>query len=111
MTVNHPTTENGKDERRSIRPALKIPMTILGKDCNGKEFAVSVKTVNVSTRGFSLELPRQCVQSGNDVFISVATKFNARATVRWLETDDESSPMLRCGVELVEPYSNWVLTD
>ncbi len=86
-------------------------MTILGRDRSGKEYAITVETIDVSTGGFSIELPRDCAASGDDVFISVATKFNARAKIRWLDENDESSPTARCGVELVEPYSNWVLTE
>lgn len=99
------------DPRRSIRLALKVPMTILGKDHQGKEFAITVKTIDVGTRGFSIALPRECVASGDDVFISVATKFNARAKIRWLDKEENHDEMVRCGLELLEPYSNWVLTD
>ncbi len=108
--MNSITPKKEQEARRSIRLALKIPLTILGKDSQGKEFAITVETVDVSTRGFSIELPRDSVASGDDVFISVATKFNARAKIRWLEDEKESEEMVRCGVELVEPYSNWVLT-
>jgi hypothetical protein len=56
-------------------------------------------------------LPRDCVASGDDVFISVPTKFNARAKVRWLEPTGGHEDTVRCGLELLEPYNNWVLSE
>lgn len=111
MSPSNPASEN--DARKSIRLALKVPMTILGRDRKGEEFALKVETINVSPHGFSIELPCRCVGSGDDVFISVATKFNARARIRWLEDEDcgDLNKLIQCGVELVEPYSNWVLMD
>jgi hypothetical protein len=108
--VTSSDTDAEKDARKSIRLALKIPMTILGRDRSGNDYAITVETIDVSAYGFSIQLPRECVSSGDDVFISVATKFNARAKVRWLDDGDKSSTTVRCGIELVEPYSNWVLT-
>ncbi|MDD5541970.1 MAG: PilZ domain-containing protein [Acidobacteriia bacterium] len=97
--------------RRGVRLVLRVPLTILGKDRQGKEYAIKVMTVDVSSRGFSISLPRECVASGDDVFISVPTKFNARAKIRWLEPIETDGDMVRCGVELLEPFSNWVLSD
>ena|GEM_PF-6642566 len=105
------TSKTEKNTRKSIRLALKFPMTILGRDRNGKEFAIVVETIDVSPRGFSIELPRECAASGDDVFISIATKFNARARIRWLDGKSKSEGHVRCGVELVEPYNNWVLME
>jgi hypothetical protein len=108
--VNSSTKDPSDDLRRSIRLVLKIPMTILGKDSHENEFVINVETIDVSTRGFCIELPRECVSTCDDVFISVATKFNARAKVRWLDDEQETTPTVRCGIELMEPFSNWVLT-
>lgn len=112
MNVSTPYSEAApadKYVRRSVRVALKVPMTILGRDRSGQEYALSVQTIDISKHGFSIELPSECVASGDEVFISVATKFNARAKIRWLGEPDEKSKAVRCGVELTEPYSNWVL--
>jgi hypothetical protein len=111
MDVNPSTGYPETNVRRGIRLVLKVPLTILGKDHTGKEFAVTVATVDVSSHGFSIALPRECVASGDDVFISVPTKFNARAKVRWLEPSGGDEDTVRCGVELLEPYNNWVLSE
>ncbi|MBZ5535369.1 MAG: PilZ domain-containing protein [Acidobacteriia bacterium] len=109
MSPSTPSIE--KNARKSIRMTLKFPMTILGRDQNGKEYALVVETIDVSPHGFCIELPRDCAASGDDVFISIATKFNARARIRWLDKASKSSESVRCGIELVEPYNNWVLTE
>ncbi|MBZ5554005.1 MAG: PilZ domain-containing protein [Acidobacteriia bacterium] len=109
MSPSTPSAE--KNARKSIRMTLKFPMTILGRDRNGKEYALVVETIDVGPRGFCIELPRDCAASGDDVFISIATKFNARARIRWLDKGSKSSDSVRCGIELVEPYNNWVLTE
>lgn len=96
--------------RRSIRLALKVPLTILGKDHSGQEYALTVATIDISKHGFCIELPSECIASGDDVFISAATKFNARAKVRWLEAVNPETKRVRCGVELTAPYGNWVLS-
>ncbi len=109
--MNNTDKDTEQNARQTLRLALKFPLTILGKDRQGKEYALTVETINVSARGFAIELPKECVASGDEVFISVATKFNARARVRWLDEENGETGTVRCGVELQEPYSNWVLTE
>lgn len=97
-----------EENRRGIRLVLKMPLTILGRAKSGKDYAIHLDTINVSQRGLCILLPKDYVVESDDVFISIPGKFNARAKVRWLEPAP-GKKQIRCGIELVEPYSNWVL--
>lgn len=97
----------GPEGRRSTRLSLAVPVTLSGKDSDGKEFNENTRTLTVSKHGGKIATVHQ-LSLGTEV--TVGNRFtgqSAKATIAWLGGGSTPQDPREVAVQLHEPQNLW----
>lgn len=98
---------NSKQDRRSTRLSISIPVVISGDDAAGKSFTETVRTLIVNKHGGKIATAHR-VNKGTELTIeNRALGVVAKATVVWMGGKHEEPDVHHLGVQLLEAQNVW----
>lgn len=99
--------QSSKQDRRSTRLSISIPVVISGEDAEGKSFSECVRTLIVNKHGGKIATAHR-VPIGNEVTIeNRALGVVAKATVVWLGGNHGQPNFHHVGLQLLEAQNVW----
>ncbi len=98
---------NLKDNRRSTRLPISIPIVITGVDAEGIQFSESVRTLIVNKHGGKILTARHLVRGTEVEIENRALGVSAKATVAWLNEKHQTGDLHHVGLQLLEALNIW----
>jgi len=99
--------QRSKQDRRSTRLSISIPVVISGEDAEGKSFSECVRTLIVNKHGGKIATAHR-VPIGNEITIeNRASGVVAKATVVWLGGNHGQPNLHHVGLQLLEAQNVW----
>ena len=93
--------------RRSTRISIAIPITITGKDANGRLFKENTRTVILNKHGAKIVTVHQLALGAEVLLENRALGRTAKTTVAWLGDRQSSRDPTEVGIQLMEAENIW----
>jgi len=99
--------ENLKQNRRSTRLSISIPIVISGLDADGNSFKETVRTLEVNKHGGRIETTHHFAKGAEILIENTASNVAAKACVVWLSEKHTGGELHHAGLQLHEPQNVW----
>jgi hypothetical protein len=99
--------DNIKQDRRSTRLSISIPVVISGVDAEGNNFSESVRTLIVNKHGGKIATTRHLAMGTEISIENRALGVVAKASVVWLGEKHHPGELHHAGLQLHEPQNVW----
>ncbi len=96
-----------KDNRRSTRLSISIPIIISGVDADGNPFSESVRTLIVNKHGGKIMTARHLARGTEVVIENRPLGVVAKASVAWLNEKHREGNLHLVGLQLLEAQDIW----
>ena len=93
--------------RRSTRISIAIPITISGKDANGRPFKENTRTIILNKHGAKIVTVHQLALGAEVLLENRALGRTAKTTVAWLGDRPSAREPAELGIQLVEAENIW----
>jgi len=93
--------------RRSTRISIAIPITISGKDANGRPFKENTRTIILNKHGAKIVTVHQLALGAEVLLENRALGRTAKTTVAWLGDRPTAREPAELGIQLVEAENIW----
>ena len=93
--------------RRSTRISIAIPITISGKDANGRAFKENTRTIILNKHGAKIVTVHQLALGAEVLLENRALGRAAQTTVAWLGDRPSAREPAEVGIQLVEAENIW----